>query len=79
MITKDDVYKLAMGKPTKHKIGSRAVAARLTKHEWKKFEIAQESGFLKVNSRTSQALKHIWHLYCLAENIECQYHDDTQN
>ena len=39
----DDVYNLAKGKPTKSKIGSRAIPARLNKHEWEQFEIAQKS------------------------------------
>ena len=42
----DDVYNLAKGKPTKSKIGSRAIPARLNKHEWEQFEIAQTVGFI---------------------------------
>lgn len=41
----DDVYRLAKGKASRKKIGSRAIPARLNKYEWKEFEIAQKKGF----------------------------------
>ena len=66
----DDIYRLAKGKASRKKIGSRAIPARLNKYEWKEFEIAQKKGFLKVNSKTRDSLKNIWYLYCKAKNIE---------
>ena len=68
----DDVYNLAKGKPTKAKIGSRAIPARLNKHEWEQFEIAQKKGFLVVTDKTRWALQNIWVLYCEARGIECK-------
>lgn len=67
----DDVYNLAKGKPTKSKIGSRSIPARLNKHEWERFEIAQKKGFLVANDKTRWALQNIWVLYCEVRNIEC--------
>ena len=66
----DDVFRLAKGKASRKKIGSRAIPARLNKYEWKEFEIAQKKGVLKVNSKTRDSLKNIWYLYCKAKNIE---------
>ena len=66
----DDVFNLAKGKPTKNKIGSRNIPARLNKFEWQQFEIAQNKGFLVVNNKTRDSLKNIWFLYCQAKNIE---------
>ena len=68
----DDVYNLAKGKPTKSKIGSRAIPARLNKHEWEQFEIAQKKGFLVVTDKTRWALQNIWVLYSEARGIECK-------
>lgn len=68
----DDVYNLAKGKPTKSKIGSRAIPARLNKYEWEQFETAQKKGFLVVTDKTRWALQNIWVLYCEARNIECK-------
>ena len=68
----DDVYNLAKGKPSKAKIGSRAIPARLNQHEWEQFEIAQKKGLLVVNEKTRWALKNIWVLYCEARGIDCK-------
>ncbi len=69
---KDDIDKLSRGLPTRSKIGSRAVAHRLTQKERILFEAAKRQGFLKLPLSGSRAnLENIYRLWCEAESREC--------
>ena len=65
---RDDILKLAKGKATKSKIGSRKVPHRLKKFEWKRLEIALKNGVLKKKIGDRDALENVFIELMEAEN-----------
>ncbi len=68
--TKDDVLHLIHGKPTRSRVGSRAIRHRLRSYELEQLKIAEKNGFLMVDKSTREALKNAWFLLCEAKNVK---------
>ena len=63
---KDDVLRLAKGKATSERVGSRAIPHRLNQLEMVKFGVAKEKGFLEVPEAHRVALRNTWNNWCEA-------------
>jgi hypothetical protein len=70
--TPDDVARLVSGKPTRSRVGSRAIAHRLRRDEHAKLSIAAQRGFLLIHATTRPALLNAWHLWCRAHKQNCK-------
>lgn len=57
---RDDILRLAKGKASIKRIGSRSVAHRLNKHEWERLEIALRKGYLKVKKSDRSSLVNVY-------------------
>jgi hypothetical protein len=68
-LEKDDVERLASGRPTRCKRGSRDVGHRLTSRERVLFEAAKRQGYLKLpKSGIRQNVANVYRLWCEALN-----------
>ena len=65
--TKDDVENLSRGRPTRARIGSRAIGHRLTQKERILFEAAKRHGHLKIPaSGCRENVINVYRLWCEA-------------
>lgn len=69
--TKDDVARLSRGRPTKSRVGSRAIRHRLNQDELKMLAVAKKVGYLKIPvRRVRQALINTYLMWCEATGID---------
>ena len=67
----DDVDRLARGRRSGGRIGSRGVAHRLNARERGSYERAMRYGYLTVDQSERDNLWHIWEKVCLARKRDC--------